>query len=99
MKNIKKEWDQMILESRIKSLITQYGQNKSIKPNGFLNEYFIISYLVNNCKQASVEYRKLLQVFEEIKKDALPNNWHPKVRDEILDKYEFYDEAVVRPVY
>lgn len=97
MKDNRKVYESQVLEQRIKSLINRLGQNHCIKPDGCLNEAFILAYLLRNCKQAAEVHGKLMTAFDALKKEDIFKKSEQFVSKETLRKIELYSEYLVRP--
>ncbi|HTA81469.1 MAG TPA: hypothetical protein VK783_00915 [Bacteroidia bacterium] len=88
------------LERSIKYLLLDQEQFDSIKPDGSLDETFILSYLVRNNDHAAKEYGRILRAYEIVKKHGMFTKVMEsrRVSDKTLQGIELYYESIVRPI-
>jgi hypothetical protein len=96
-KDYKKIYEEQVFERNIKTLINRLGQYNCIKPDGNLDEVFMLSYLVRNSKPTAEAYKKLNTAFEELKKNKAFEDFNPLVKESTLKNIEFYGDYLVRP--
>jgi len=99
MKNIENDGLTMDIEDKIKQLMSEMGEKKSIKPNGNLDDSFILTYITQNNKRAAKDYLQIVAAFNKLKKeDSSFKVSSPKVSVETLRKFVFNYEFLVRPI-
>lgn len=75
------------------------GQKQCIRPDGKLDDSFILTYLTQNNKRAAHDYIRILAAFNKLKEnDPVLKGNRPKVSDKTLKKFVFFSDAVVRPL-
>jgi len=99
MNNIKNDGLTMDIEDKIKQLISEIGHVKSIKPDGKLDDSFILAYITQNNKRATKDYLQVVAAYNKLRKDdSFIKESNPKVCEETLKKFVFNYEFLVRPI-
>jgi len=99
MKNIKSDGLTMNLEDKIKQLISEIGHIHCVKPDGKLDDSFILTYITQNNKRAAKDYFQVVAAYNKLKSnETFVKENSPKVSDTTLKKYLFYHDALVRPL-
>lgn len=99
MKQVKKSKTELETEKSIMYLLKERGEFECIKPDGTLDESFILSYLIHNEHRSAQEYNKVIRAFNKIKeRDSFIKRMNSrKVSENTLKSIIIFNEAIVRP--
>jgi hypothetical protein len=99
MKNIKNDGLALTIEDKIKQLMHEMGYINCIKPDGKLNDRFIVEYLTQHNKEATKDYVRVVTAYAKLRNDvSFVKESNQKVSKETLKKFVFEYEFIVRPI-
>jgi hypothetical protein len=88
------------IEESIRYSIVVMQQYDCIKPDGFLDESFILTSIINHNLDAALEYRRFLSAYANLRKNdaVIKGLCSGKVSEETLKNLILTQEALVRPL-